>query len=95
MRRECVWCGKFMEEVCPECGASGSPLKERWLAWLVGKLLRAPSSLLFVCTNFDYCSTLLFGRGAGKQLTTHGICAACAAKERERESKLHPPSSVQ
>lgn len=88
MTRQCAWCGTFLEEICPECGAPGRSLNERWLVWLIGKLLHAPVKMLYVCANWQgECSTLLFGRGCGS-LVTHGICADCMEKERQRKRPI-------
>lgn len=89
MTRTCAWCGKFMEEVCPECGRpaicvnpSGGArgLRARLLRRLL--LGRVHIELkLFVCTPGILCPQVVFVGGLGG--TRYGICESCDVEQRK------------
>lgn len=89
MTRTCAWCGKFLGEVCPECGGRawrlGRIARWLWRPFFKTQLL----SRVYVCSNWRAertCYTFLFFAG-GNGPMSHGICAECRAKENERERR--------
>lgn len=94
MTRKCAWCGKFLEEVCPECGRSATALARAkgWRARIAHWLLRFPSNVFF-CSNFGKCSTVIF-TACGVGPLTHGICPGCRKKEAERERRVFESSAA-